>query len=111
MTWKIVINNIDCDWLFIDIPENATLGRIEKLCSHPESESRFCAENTCPKKLESTSREYRKYEFCEDIDCIGMRHGKCSVKGPNECICTAKDFHHWLNENGFKIVKAAKEGK
>lgn len=51
MTWNIVTNSNDCDWLFIAMPRDMKSGSIERLCSHPESESMFCAEETCPKKL------------------------------------------------------------
>ena len=64
MTWKIIVNSSDCDWLFINTIGNTKLGRVEKLCSHPESESRFCAQETCPKSLDD-KREYQKYEFCK----------------------------------------------
>jgi hypothetical protein len=38
-----------------------------------------------------------------------MRNGKCQVKQAL-CIRTAKEFHHWLSDNGFEIVKAGREG-
>lgn len=59
------------------------------------------------KKLnnKANTREYRKYEFCENVGCPTIKNGgKCRIE-PSMCWCTAKEFHHWLNENGFKIVK------
>jgi hypothetical protein len=107
-TWNIVINSNDCDWLFIDMPEAIKSGRVERICLHPENESRFCAEETCPKKNEN-KREYHKYEFCRAVGCIGNAPtNKCNVD-PGMCIHTAKEFHHWLNDNGFEIRKKAEE--
>lgn len=107
MTWNIVINSSDCDWLFTDLPEATQIGRIEKLCSHPESESRFCAENTCPKKLQSNKREYQKHEFCLAMKCSWFQHGVCTLK-PG-CAYTARQFHYWLKDNEFEIIKASNE--
>ena len=48
-------------------------------------------------------REYEKYEYCKDIDCPCIEYTKeCCISG---CDYTAKDFHEWLKENNFKIVK------
>lgn len=47
-------------------------------------------------------REYQKHEFCSDIECLSFAFGACQSA---ECIFSAKDFHHWLKKNGFKIVK------
>ena len=50
--------------------------------------------------------EYKKYEFCKAIDCPGLRNdGTCYEKDPAFCLHSAKDLHHWLKNNGFKIVK------
>jgi len=57
-------------------------------------------------------RKYQKYEYCKDVNC------PCYIRGtkdlqvlPNciasDCVMTAKDFHHWLKENGFEIIKSA----
>ena len=57
-------------------------------------------------------RVYQKYEFCHAVNCPSIRRamvrdGKC--KTPNAlCIYSAKDFHKWLNENGFEIIKINK---
>jgi len=49
-------------------------------------------------------REYKKYEFCKAVDCSGLsyEHDKCILD--YDCFKSAKTFHKWLNENGFKIV-------
>lgn len=108
MNWDIRINSNDCDWLFIDVPESTKSGRVERICSHPETGSRFCAEETCPKKLDN-KREYQKYEFCKAVNCAGLENGKCNVPLDGSCIHTAKELHHWLNKNGFQIVKTGGE--
>ena len=70
--------------------------------------ARKCIESTETKGDNMTPRtrtRYQKYEFCDTIDCPGMRNGKCQVK-QEDCIRTAKEFHHWLSDNGFEIVKS-----
>ncbi len=48
-------------------------------------------------------REYEKYEYCKAIGCPAIEYGeKCCISG---CIYTARQFHEWLKENNFKIVK------
>jgi len=51
-------------------------------------------------------KEYGKYEFCKDVRCIGLNNNtkKC-MTNDSCCPYTAKEFHHWLKENEFKIVK------
>jgi len=55
---------------------------------------------------------YKKYEFCTSKGCIGvqMENGKldCPML-PEECLFTAKEFHRWLRDNGFEIVKKIEE--
>lgn len=56
------------------------------------------------------NQEYKKYEFCKAIGCSwrvaamnnGLPDERCIHRG---CRHTAKEFHHWLKDNGFKIVK------
>lgn len=58
------------------------------------------------KKEDNMSREYKKYEYCKAIGCSGIEYSdKCCTSG---CFYTAKDFHKWLKENNFKIVKENK---
>ena len=52
-------------------------------------------------------REYEDYEFCYDVRCAWVKKNKCSLS-PG-CRHTAREFHKWLTDNGFKIVKADSE--
>ena len=57
--------------------------------------------------------EYQKHEFCKDIKCNqfipeSKKHGiteSCMFSHDSDCIHTAKEFHKWLKENNFKLVK------
>ena len=58
--------------------------------------------------------EYKDREFCKSTECrayIKEREGGpfplCALTGnPHlDCIKTAKEFHKWLKENGYRIVK------
>jgi len=51
--------------------------------------------------------EYRKYEFCKSTGCCNFNNNTCdhAGKGSNMCNRTAKEFHKWLKENNFKLVK------
>lgn len=52
------------------------------------------------------SEEYKKYEYCKAVGCPCIEYAEqCCISG---CIYTAKDFHKWLKENNFKIVKEDK---
>jgi hypothetical protein len=48
-------------------------------------------------------QEYGKYEFCRAVECENMQE-KCMV-GDGYCSFTAKELHHWLKENGYRIVR------
>ena len=51
------------------------------------------------KKIE----EYKKYEYCKAIGCPCIEYTEqCCISG---CAYTAKDFHKWIKENNFKVVK------
>jgi hypothetical protein len=51
-------------------------------------------------------QEYQKHEFCRDVDCENIYNQKsCVVPHDVHCSFTAKEFHHWLKDNGYKIVK------
>ena len=51
-------------------------------------------------------QEYQKYEFCRDVECEHLyNQKKCVVSQDIHCGYTAKEFHHWLKENGYKIAK------
>jgi hypothetical protein len=49
-------------------------------------------------------QEYQKYGFCRDIGCAYAPPSGCKMDAPG-CVRTAKEFHHWLKENGYRIVK------
>ena len=62
-------------------------------------------------------RDYRRREFCRAVDCPvqrlldrqeegseGYEEVRAICKG--HCIHTTYEFHHWLIENGFEVVKA-----
>lgn len=50
-------------------------------------------------------QEYQKHEFCKKSECDDLRDGKCQAQIDQDCWYTAKEFHHWLKENGYRIVK------
>ena len=66
------------------------------------------------------SKEYESREFCRDIQCTiqGMLDGKID-KDLSEKIkkfrkefhchenCKAYEFHQWLEDNGYSIIKKA----
>ena len=51
--------------------------------------------------------EHQKYEFCMAIKCQDLVKDKCVLGDDYHSFCcaTAKEFHHWLKENGYKILK------
>ena len=57
--------------------------------------------------------EYEKYEFCKAVKCecfitesIKLHiEEACIFSYPRDCIYTAKEFHKWLKENDFRIIK------
>lgn len=53
--------------------------------------------------------EYQDHYFCKTIGCLAFISSikKCSANliFQKDCIQTVKDFHKWLNANGYKIVK------
>ena len=63
----------------------------------------------CVEWLESLQEQpqiaYEKYEFCQSMNCPEIAD-KTHCDTFNEyCIFTAKRFHHWLQENNFKIIR------
>ena len=56
----------------------------------------------------SNENEYQNYDFCKDVECSELikpydkLDSKCNL---SECVKTAKEFHKWLNSNGYSIVK------
>lgn len=66
-------------------------------------------EQLLQEKLNSLSGQpqiaYERYEFCRSINCPNIAD-KTHCDTFNEyCIFTAKQLHHWLQENNFKINK------
>ncbi len=57
--------------------------------------------------------DYKKREFCKDIECKVQIRLNNQDSGSNEyekirqeCRdCMAWQFHHWLNERGYVVVK------
>lgn len=49
-------------------------------------------------------KHYKNHEFCKSINCpyIDKKINYCSVV---HCKFSAKDFHDWLNKNGYSIVQ------
>lgn len=50
-------------------------------------------------------QEYKKREFCIDVECPVIKNEHRSAICKDNCQCTAYDFHDWLINNNFKIVK------
>jgi len=54
-------------------------------------------------------RLYRKSEFCTAVSCSWLHpNGKTCADTEGNCAFTAKEFHHWLKSNNFRIVKDEK---
>ena len=60
--------------------------------------------------------EYKKREFCKDIKCpVQIELNKSTESSPSyeqtrqkcssACLYTTWQFHHWLIEKGFLILK------
>jgi len=52
--------------------------------------------------LRKKNKLYEKNEFCKAMKCIFF-DGNCKSKPV--CIYTARQFHHWLQDNNFSIIK------
>jgi len=51
-------------------------------------------------------QEYGKHEFCREIWCEHLYNLKtCAVGQDMHCSFTAKEFHRWLLDNGYRVVK------
>lgn len=54
----------------------------------------------------SDRMEYEEYEFCKDVRCPSFL--LCLQESDTlivDCVMTAKEYHKWLKEKGFKIIK------
>jgi len=60
--------------------------------------------------------EYRRREFCEDVKCTRQTTLQTQTVGSSEyentrqkcstaCLFTTWQFHHWLIEKGYLILK------
>ena len=65
--------------------------------------------------------EYKKREFCKDIQCEvqvelnkhpegSEEYEKIRVTCKADCKHGAHEFHKWLNEHSYIIIKSQKEG-
>ena len=63
--------------------------------------------------------EYKRREYCRDIKCpvqaeLGTKkegseeYEKVRKKCKEACVHTTYEFHHWLIEKGFLVVKPEK---
>ena len=58
------------------------------------------------------ARVYEQYEFCKAVHCNRLVKSPnyadqfvCLASTNNKCIKTAKQFHRYLNDNGFIIIR------
>lgn len=54
------------------------------------------------------ARAYQKREFCDEKCILWIIFSKQFISAQickDRCIYTAYDFHDWLQENGFVIIK------
>jgi hypothetical protein len=60
--------------------------------------------------------EYKRREFCKDVKCpvqleLNLQMEGCPAyeqtrqKCGTACLCTTWQFHHWLVEKGYLILK------
>ncbi len=60
--------------------------------------------------------EYKRREFCKDVKCpvqiqlnelveSSAEYEQTRQKCSSACLCTTWQFHHWLIEKGYLVVK------
>jgi len=65
--------------------------------------------------------DYRRREFCKDIKCPIQRLLDEAAEGSadyeevrgickTDCIHTTYEFHHWLIQHGYEVVRRAGTG-
>jgi hypothetical protein len=65
--------------------------------------------------------EYQRREFCKDIRCpiqklldqAAEASAECEeIRGvcKSDCIHTTYEFHHWLIQHGYEVVRSPKTG-
>jgi len=66
--------------------------------------------------------EYQRREYCKDVSCPRQAELESKAAGSTEyerirglcktdCLHTAYEFHHWLIERGYLIVRPETHGK
>ena len=66
-------------------------------------------------------RDYKRREYCNDIKCPiqllmneheegSEQYEKLRTLCKSSCIHSTYEFHHWLIENDFEVVKPEKQG-
>jgi hypothetical protein len=64
--------------------------------------------------------EYKRREFCKDVKCPvqlqlnvlmedSEEYEQTRQKCSRACVCTTWQFHHWLIEKGYRILKPKKD--
>jgi hypothetical protein len=65
--------------------------------------------------------DYQRREFCKDVSCPIQRllerqtpdsEGYAEVRGvcQTACVHTTYEFHHWLIQKGYLVVRPATQG-
>ncbi len=63
--------------------------------------------------------EYKRREYCKDVNCPlqlslektkegSPEYGAVRKKCKEACIHTTYEFHHWLTDKGYLIVRPSK---
>lgn len=114
-------NQTERDYAFFGCPDC----EVHFIIGKGEYEGRqtiFCENDECTffllsdlRDLEvSGPREYRKFEFCMYMNCPYISRGallfcdrpRGETHGEHGgCIKSATEFHDWLKDNGFKLLK------
>ncbi len=65
--------------------------------------------------------DYKRREFCNDVECFvqlelnklpsgSEKYEKVRKRCSNDCVYTTWQFHHWLIEKGYLIVRPKEDG-
>jgi hypothetical protein len=60
--------------------------------------------------------DYKRREFCNDVKCSiqlllnqeqekSIRYEEIRAKCSQNCLHTTYDFHHWLTDHGYLIIR------
>ncbi len=66
-------------------------------------------------------RDYRRREYCNDVKCqiqLLLNRQEAGSDGyerlrqvcKTNCLCTTYEFHHWLIDKGFIVIKRETNG-